>query len=416
MQSRWNDADADRYIEQAKAQGQPAQLGLRIYTSRLIGRDPDLVLHGGGNTSVKLTDASGRAIIHVKGSGWDLAEIEAPGLPAMLLDPLLQTRDVPHMSDQDMVDFLRNQLLDQTAPNPSVEALLHAYIPHAFVDHSHATAVLALADQADMESVIQDIYGDRLAFVPYVMPGYALSHACVEVLDRNPSAQGLWLEQHGLFTYADTARESYELMIQFVTLAEEHLAQRGISISGPQPDDAPRPDALHAALRGALSARGQLGPEPALDFRSTPAIRSYLARDNLVELARRGTATPDHVIRIKPFAMILSPDDDEAQIGRALDQFAADYAAYFNRNAPNASEEKVMLDPLPRAVLVPGAGLFGIGSNENSARVAGDLLEQTARIVNAAEDYRRFTPISEADLFDMEYWSLEQAKLKVQPA
>ncbi|WP_417699477.1 class II aldolase/adducin family protein [Pseudophaeobacter sp.] len=412
MQSRWNDTEAQQFIDAAEAQGQPAALGLRVYSSRLIGQEPDLVLHGGGNTSVKIPDAEGGAIIHVKGSGWDLGDIEAPGLPAMWLAPLLKTRDVAHMSDEDMVAYLRRYLLDQDAPNPSIEALLHAYMPHAFVDHTHATAILALADQQDMETVVAEIYGGRVGFVPYVMPGYSLSHACKDALARDPSVEGLWLEQHGLFTFAETAQASYELMIAFVTMAEDYLAERGIQVPGPEVTDRDAPKGLAETLRGALATRRDLGAEPAMDFRTGPSIRSYLSRGNLAELSRRGTATPDHVIRIKPFGMIVEEGADLAQVDAALDAYAEEYAAYFNRNAPNASEPKVMLDTTPRVVLVPGLGIFGLGANDKAARIAGDLFEQTARIVNAAEDYKRFAPISEADLFDMEYWSLEQAKLQ----
>ncbi|MDT0684288.1 class II aldolase/adducin family protein [Roseicyclus sp. F158] len=412
MQSRWNDKDAEAYVAEAEAAGQPAALGLRVYTSRLIGQDPDLVLHGGGNTSVKIPDAEGGAVIHVKGSGWDLGDIEAPGLPAMRLAPLLTTRDIPHMSDEDMVAFLRSNLLEPEAPTPSIEALLHAYMPHAFVDHTHATAILALADQAGMEARVKEIYGDRVGWVPYVMPGYDLSHACKDALARDPSVQGLWLAQHGLFTFAETARESYELMIEFVTLAEEHLAARGIVVPGPEKTDRDVPGALASTLRDALADRGGLGGDPALDVRSTPSIRAYLGRADLAELSRRGTATPDHVIRIKPFGMILEADADRGRVDQALDAYEAEYRAYFDRNASRASEEKVMLDPLPRIVLIPGVGGIALGRDAKAARIAGDLLEQTSRIVNAAEDYDRFTPISEADLFDMEYWALEQAKLR----
>ncbi|PZX09844.1 class II aldolase/adducin family protein [Celeribacter halophilus] len=412
MLSRWNDTEAQSFIEAAEAKGQPAALGLRVYTSRLIGQEPDLVLHGGGNTSVKIMDAEGGPLIHVKGSGWDLGDIEAPGLPAMHLEPLLKTRDIPHMSDEDMVALLRANLLDQSAPTPSIEALLHAYMPHNFVDHTHATASLALADQSDMEPVMHEIYGNRVAFVPYVMPGYSLSHACNDALKQNPDVEGLWLAQHGLFTFADTARGSYELMIEFVTMAEDYLAAHGARVQPPQTNDRDAPEALTEALRQALAAEGSLGEAPCLDFRSTPSIRTYLARENLEDLAQRGTATPDHVIRIKPFSMVLNAEDGAKEITRALSDFAARYKAYFDRNAPHASEEKIMLDPLPRSVLVRGVGLYGLGANEKAAKIAGDLMEQTTRIVNAAEDYKRFTPLAEADLFDMEYWSLEQAKLR----
>lgn len=412
MQSRWNDTDAASHAAEAEAAGRPAALGLRVYSSRLIGQEPDLVLHGGGNTSVKIADAEGGAVIHVKGSGWDLGDIAAPGLPAMRLAPLLATRDIPDMSDADMVAFLRRNLIDPKAPNPSVEALLHARLPHAFVDHSHATAILALADQPDMAATVAAIYGGRLGFVPYVMPGYGLAHACMAVFDRDPAVEGLWLAQHGLFTFGATARESYERMIEFVTLAEAHLAERGVALPGPEATDLAAPDDLAYALTTTLAEHGALGSRPAVDFRSSPSIRRWLERGNLAELSRRGTATPDHVIRIKPFGMILPPDANSTAIRLALLDYGEDYRAYFDRNAPHAEEEKAILDPLPRAVLVPGLGVYGIGKDAKAATIAGDLLEQTARIVNAAEDYGRFTPISEAELFAMEYWSLEQAKLK----
>ncbi len=411
MRSRWNDTEAALAAAEAKAAGLPPVLGLRVYTSRLIGQEPDLVLHGGGNTSVKIHDAEGGAVIHVKGSGWDLGDIAAPGLPAMRLAPLLATRDIPAMSDADMVAFLRENLIDPKAPTPSVEALLHARLPHAFVDHSHATAILALADQPDMAAAVADIYGGRLGFVPYVMPGYGLAHACLAVFDANPAVEGLWLEQHGLFTFGATARESYDRMVEFVTLAEAHLAARGVALPGPEATDLTAPDDLAYNLTEALAEQGALG-KPAVDFRSSPSIRRWLERPDLRDLAHRGTATPDHVIRIKPFGMILPADANRTAIRLALLDYAQDYRAYFDRHAPSAAEEKVMLDPLPRAVLVPGLGVYGIGKDAKAAAIAGDLLEQTARIVNAAEDYGRFTPVSEADLFAMEYWSLEQAKLK----
>jgi rhamnose utilization protein RhaD (predicted bifunctional aldolase and dehydrogenase) len=411
MQSRWSDAEAAAAAEEAQRRNLPPLLGHRIYTSRLIGQDPDLVLHGGGNTSVKIGAPGTGGVIHVKGSGWDLADIDAPGLPALHLDALLEARDIPSMSDEAMVAFLRANLLDPGAPNPSVETLLHAFLPHAFVDHCHATSILALADQDGMEAEVARLSGGRLAFVPYVMPGYDLSHAGLRAYLANPAAEGLWLEKHGLFTFGATARESYERLIRHVTLAEEELARRGGAPGGPQPSDRAAPEPLAAVLHAALAARGALGSDPRLDFRSTPALRRLLSRDDCAELVGRGTATPDHVIRIKPFPLILSAGAGRAEADAALDRYAAAYRAYFDRHAPRAAEPKTMLDPLPRAVLAPGEGIFGLGRTEKEARIVGDLWEQTARIVLAAETWGRYAPIPEADLFDMEYWSLEQAKL-----
>lgn len=418
MQSRWQDKDAKAFIERANAQGDDPELGLRVYSSRLIGQDPDLVLHGGGNTSVKIGRGGADAIIHIKGSGWDLDSIEAPGLPAVRLAPLLAARDAEQLSDPDMVALLRQNLLDPGAPNPSVEALLHAFLPFAYVDHTHASAVLALANQSNMEVVVERLYGGRLAFVPYVMPGYDLSIEADRIFRANPNCEGLWLANHGLFTFADDARTSYERMIAFASVAEAALKDAGAALPPPTLSDSNNaPQALIERLRAVLMRdAGPFSEDAVCDFRSTSAIRTYVGRVDLEDLSARGTATPDHVIRIKPFPMIIAADASEANVRSALDGYKDHYRAYFERNAARAPEPKTILDPLPRVVLVRGVGIIGLGATSKAARIAADLVEQTARIVLAAEAYGRFTPIGEADLFDMEYWSLEQAKLKTPSA
>ncbi|PZO79482.1 MAG: short-chain dehydrogenase [Mesorhizobium amorphae] len=412
MQSRWNDSDAQRFTDAARTAGQDPELGLRVYSSRIIGSDPDLVLHGGGNTSLKTEGADGQPIMHVKGSGWDLDTIEAPGLPAVRMAPLLEARAGHRLSDPAMVALLRTSLLDAAAPNPSVEALLHAFLPYRFVDHTHATAVLALADQPDMRTTVQEIYGKRLAFVPYVMPGFDLSVEGARIHDENPGCEGLWLENHGIFTFADTARKSYELMIEFVSMAEQHLARSGVALGGPEETDAQADPAWEALLRKVLARPGSpFETSLALDFRSTPAIRALAGHPDVHDILGRGTVTPDHVIRLKPWPLIVAPGVSETGLDAALDAYARRYQAYFERHAPQADEPKTMLDPYPRLILVEGQGVFGLGANAKAARIAGDLAEQASRTILAAEGFGRFTPIGEADLFDMEYWSLEQAKL-----
>ena len=414
MKSRWNEDDAKSYAEAAVAAGRDPDLGLRVYTSRLIGGDPDLVLHGGGNTSFKRTGEDGEAIIHIKGSGWDLDTIEAPGLPAVRLQPLLDVRHGAKLTDPEMVALLRANLLDPAAPNPSVEALLHAFLPFRFVDHTHATAVLALADQPDMRATVRRIYGDRIAWVPYVMPGFDLSIAGDTVYRDHPGSQGLWLENHGLFTYADSARASYELMIEFVTMAEEELRRAGVAIGGPEASDGQADPALRDRLESVLRAGASpFAASLAMDYRSTPAIRAHVSKPDAEAITLRGTVTPDHVIRIKPWPMVVEADAGETAIAAALEDYKRRYAAYFERNAARADEPKTMLDPYPRVVMVRGRGLYSLGRDAKAARIGGDLCEQATRAINAAEAYGRYTPIREADLFDMEYWSLEQAKLKV---
>src|ERR1700704_2856845 len=227
MQSAWNDSDSDVAVAAYENLGR--DLALRVYTTRLLGQDPRLVLHGGGNTSVKtrLADLNGDAVdvLCVKGSGWDMGSIEPAGLPAVRLGPLTKLRARENLSDEEMVRLQRANLIDPAAPNPSVEALLHAFIPHKFVDHTHSTAVLALTDQPDGEASCRAVFGARVGYVPYVMPGFGLAKAAAQVFDADPSVKGLILVKHGIFSFGADARESYERMIALVTLAEQRLAQ-----------------------------------------------------------------------------------------------------------------------------------------------------------------------------------------------
>src|SRR5882762_870256 len=227
MKSRWSDAEANAAIARYGAKGIASDLALRVYTTRLLGGDPALVLHGGGNTSIKTQakDLLGDPVdvICVKGSGWDMGDIEPAGLPAVKLAPLRRLLALPELSDEDIVNYQRINLLDSTAPNPSVETLLHAFLPHKFVDHTHSTAVLSLIDQADGEARAAEVYGSRMGIVPYIMPGFSLAKKAAEIYDANTAAHGLILHKHGIFTFADSAQEAYERMIEMVTLAESAL-------------------------------------------------------------------------------------------------------------------------------------------------------------------------------------------------
>src|ERR1700726_2027563 len=228
MENLWKDSDAKAAIASHAAKGINEDLALRVYTTRLLGGEPKLVLHGGGNTSVKtrMPDITGQTIdvLCVKGSGWDMGTIEAPGLPAVRLAPLQELHGLQALSDEDMVNFQRVNLLDSAAPNPSVETLLHAFLPHKFIDHTHSTAVLALTDLPDGEPVVRAVFGERVAYVPYTIPGFTLAKSVAEVFDKNPKVEGLVLRQHGIFTVGDTAEQAYSRMIEFVSLAEERLS------------------------------------------------------------------------------------------------------------------------------------------------------------------------------------------------
>ncbi len=446
MRSLWSDGDAEamvaRYGESGAAAGSAGRdLALRVYTSRLLGGDRRLVLHGGGNTSVKtvLPDLLGAPVevLCVKGSGWDLADIEPPGLPAVRLAPLGRLRAREDLSDEDMVRIQRASLLDPGAPNPSVETLLHAFLPHKFVDHTHASAVLSLADQPDAAERIGDLYGKRVGIVPYIMPGFLLAKKAVEVFEADPAVEGLVLVKHGVFSFGESARAAYERMIAIVSLAEERLTRGRRSVFVPAKLPAVLAGAAEIApiLRGACAIADAATPDIykrfVLDFRSGPAILNFVNGAELARYGLAGVATPDHAIRTKNYPMIVPApergrlDEFAAAVHAAVDRFATEYHGYFARHnvasaAPTlpspasgggSARGKRELDPMPRVILVPGIGLFGLGRSATDAAIAADLAEAWVATVTDAEAVGTFESLSEAELFEVEYWPLEQAKL-----
>ena len=413
MQSLWRDEDARAAIDHYAEQGVGEDLALRTYSARLLGSDPRLVLHGGGNTSVKTRarDVFGDEVevLCVKGSGWDLGSIEPAGHPAVRLQPLMKLRALNRLSDEDMVSAQRQLLLDPSAPNPSVETLLHAFIPDKFVDHTHSTAILALADQPDSEAIFAEIFQGRVALVPYVMPGFDLARAAGDARDAHPDAEGMILLKHGVFSFGPTAWESYERMIALVTAAEEYIARRPRVALRPSAPTA-QPDAAEVLprLRGALArAAGDTWPRRwILDLRSGEAARAISDDERLADWSQRGVATPDHVIRTKRFPLVATGDLDTS-----LARYCEVYRGYFERNNARVGGTRTPLDPLPRLIAVPGLGLVGVGKSAADAAVAADIAENWAETLLDAEAVGRFEPVGEADTFDMEYWSLEQAKL-----
>jgi rhamnose utilization protein RhaD (predicted bifunctional aldolase and dehydrogenase)/NAD(P)-dependent dehydrogenase (short-subunit alcohol dehydrogenase family) len=424
VESRYRPADAAHALEQyAPKYGE--DLALRIYTSRLLGQDPELVLHGGGNTSVKsrVTELVGDVIdiLYVKGSGSDLASIEPAGFPACRLQPLRRLCELPHLTDEQMVAQLRGQMLDPSSPTPSVEALLHAYLPARYIDHTHANAVLSVVDQPDSAALVREVFGDRALFVPYVMPGFALARKVAELwravtrAGREPSV--MILDKHGIFTWGDTALESYERMIANVTRAERYLEEaRPFSrrtISSPAPDSCAR---LGPIVRGALTRAS--GQRWLCSFRMTPQLMAFCDRDDLAAVSQIGCATPDHVIRTKPRPLVLpdlNPDDavtTRAQVEHAIAAYAADYREYFRRCSAARPGDRRELDPWPRVILLPGLGALTVGKARKDAEIAADIYEHTSAIIDMTTALGGYEPVGELDLFDMEYWSLEQAKLK----
>ena len=427
MESYWSDTKADRIVEQYGERGVAQDLALRVYTTRLLGQNPKLVLHGGGNTSLKTTanDLLGQEtrVLCVKGSGWDMESIEPQGLPAVRLDPLLKLRHLEELTDEDMVNFQRGNLLDSRSPNPSVETLLHAFLPHRFIDHTHSTAVLGLTNQPNGDMLCQEVFGERAGLVPYIMPGFALAKRAAEVFEARPEVEALIALKHGIFTFADKARDAYETMIELVTLVEERLkkSRKPVFVSASLPKRLSSFADVAPVVRGAcgLPDNSRVGGYKrfVLDFRSGREILAYVNGLDLGRYGQAGVATPDHVMRTKSWPLILPAPETSRLDGyrqvvtKAVAAFAERCHRYFELHNAGQPNPKTELDPVPRVVLVPGLGLIGLGANSKEARIAADIAESTVETVSDAEAIGRFESVSEGDIFDIEYWSLEQSKL-----
>jgi len=431
MKSGWADRDAEAAVAHfAKAPGAKSaidrDLALRVYTTRLLGRDPKLVLHGGGNTSLKtrMTDRFGEEVevLRVKSSGSDMATIEPDGLPAVRLLPMRKLRALKTIGDEELVGIERANLIDPTAPNPSVEMMLHAFLPHKFIDHTHATAVLSVIDQPDGEKKCAEVFGGRLAFVPYLMPGFGLAKKAIEVFEAVKPSDGLILGNHGIVTFGETAREAYERMIELVSLAEEFIARnRKTAAAVVAPQNIAGIAQIAPLVRGACCVQDDrvegAWRRLVLEYRDSDAVENFVNAKDLQRLSQSGLITPDHTIRTKNWPLVLpAPASGKlADFARAAreraGQFITRYHHYFAQHNERTGGIKRELDPLPRVVLVPGLGLFGLGRSKQDAVIAADIAEAWVEGVSDAEAIGRFESISEADMFDCEYWPLEQAKL-----
>jgi rhamnose utilization protein RhaD (predicted bifunctional aldolase and dehydrogenase)/NAD(P)-dependent dehydrogenase (short-subunit alcohol dehydrogenase family) len=432
--SRYNDIEAAQNREdltRKRAYGRPVStlLADRTYTSRLLGADPSLVLHGGGNTSAKgfEVDAFGEriAVLYIKGSGSDLATVQPEGLPAVRLEPLKKLRQLDAMSDEQMVSELRLALLEPSAPNPSIETLLHAFLPAAFVEHTHADAVLTLVDQPNAETMCRQIYGKSLVWVPYVKPGFLLAKQTIEAFEEVERAGNqpkvIVLEKHGIFTFGETAKASYEAMIEAVTRAERAIAdaRRTAAITEPKRVAV----AMHALLphiRGVLARVADDPSErgPILTVRGPDSVLAFLERRDAPDLVSIGSATPDHVIRTKPWPLFIEKPDysDLPKLAARIEQGVRDYAkrydAYVDEMCAKTGITVKRLDPWPRLILLPGVGLVAVGRTLRDADAVADVYEHTVNIIADAVDIGRYEPVRLEQLFELEYWSLEQAKIK----
>jgi len=422
LKNNWSNSEAKKYIRKYNNLGHSKDMALRVYTTRLLGRNNELVLHGGGNTSVKtsIRDIDGKKydVLCVKGSGWDMAEIEPEGLPAVKLQPLLSIKNKKHLSDEDMVSYQKRNLINIKSPNPSVETFLHAFLPFKFVDHTHSDAIMNVTNRSNGLNFCKKIFGNKVSIVPYVMPGFDLAKKINEVYSKNPNINCLILLNHGIFTFADNAKESYDLMIKYVSQAEraiKKLKSKKIKQIKNYPIKF-SPYEIAPIIRGLLSESKD--QKFIINYRLNKKLKYFINGKNIKTYSSKGTATPDHVIRVKPFPLIITPKKnstiEEFRIiaKKAFDNYRKKYIKYFNTNRKKVKGKKTMLDTSPRVVLVQNVGLFSVGKDLKSAIIAGDLTETNAKVISTVEETSTYKFIPEKDLFDVEYWSLEQAKIK----
>ena len=422
MKNDWSNSEAKKYINKYKKLGHSKDMALRVYTTRLLGRNRELVLHGGGNTSVKTTikdiDGKNYDVLCVKGSGWDMAEIEPAGLPAVKLNPLLSLKNKKYLSDEDMVAYQKRNLIDIKSPNPSVETFLHAFLPFKFVDHTHSDAIMDITNRSNGRDLCKKIFGPMVSIVPYVMPGFGLAQKINEVYKKNPNINCLILLNHGIFTFDNDAKKSYDLMIKYVSVAERTIKKlkrkkiKQIKKFNTQF----KPHEIAPILRGLLSENKD--QKFILNYRSNKTLDYFINGKEVKRYSAAGTATPDHVIRVKPFPLVITTkknstiEDFKKLAEKSFKDYRKKYVKYFNTNKIKVKDKKTMLDTSPRVILVQNVGLFSVGDSLTASKIAGDLTETNARVISSVEETTKYKFIPEKDLFDVEYWSLEQAKIK----
>ena len=390
MKNLWN---------KKKAEVCKSDLEMRVYTSNLLGQSDELVLHGGGNTSVK-TVVDGEDVLLVKGSGWDLVSIKAEGFAPVKLDTLLEMAKLPTLSDSDMVSGQKAAMTDKSAPNPSVEAILHALIPYKFVDHTHADAVVTISNSKNGLSDIKKVFPNFL-IVDYVMPGFVLAHTIYEMtkdLDWS-TIEGIILHNHGIFTFDDDARESYEKMIDAVSQAEVFLEQNAKLFVAHNFEHS---ECDMQRIVTVLSAAK--GYDVSININQTPLANYYASQENLREFASRGVLTPEHIIRTKRVPLIMEDTDLEAGVATYMKA----YKEYFNEH----SNGEVMLNSSPNYMVIKNLAVISFGKTPKEAAIINDIVEHTMKAVLRADKLGGYKSISIEDSFAMEYWELEQAKLK----
>jgi rhamnose utilization protein RhaD (predicted bifunctional aldolase and dehydrogenase)/NAD(P)-dependent dehydrogenase (short-subunit alcohol dehydrogenase family) len=397
MKSLWDNEEAKKCT---------TDLDLRVYTSRLLGRDSSLVLHGGGNTSVKSSAINlfGEIedILYVKGSGWDLATIEAEGFAPVKMEMLLKMAELSELSDEDMVKYQRVAMINPSAPNPSVEAILHAIIPFKFVDHTHTDAVVTITNTDGAEDRIKELYGDKVLVIPYIMPGFVLAKLIYNMtrdIDWS-KLEGMVLMNHGLFTFSDDAKKSYEKSIELVDKAQQYLEDKNAILDIKNHISCDIELLELAKIRKEIST---LKGYATISKLNESDIAMEFAKNDLQKIATQGPLTPDHVIRTKRTPAILGDD-----FKLDLQNYIKDYEQYFLDN----KTDETLLNPAPNFAILKNKATISFGKNTKEVNIIKDINDHTFEAILKAEILGGYKALDASDIFEVEYWSLEQAKLK----
>jgi len=417
MNSRWDGAAAK------KLDG----LDLLVYASRLIGAETSLVVWGGGNTSIKQVERDHRGrevrVLRVKGSGSDLKSIERKHFPGVRMDDVLALLERKDMGDQEMVDYLAHTLQEPSSPRPSIETLLHGFLPADAVIHTHADAIVSLTNNDRSADVLREVYGGEVIALPYRRPGFLISREVAETFERHSKAKAILLEKHGTICWGATVEEAYVATVELISRAEEAIAHKAKSrarFGGATVPALPAEERRRVALSVVPALRGFVGRDRrvVVSFDDSPDVLDFACSSEADELSRIGPATPDHTIytkRLPCFVPVTDARDPTAvkdAIKAAIDRFVVDYTAYVEaHNTAGAT----LTDPFPRVITVAGLGMFTTGKDRRTAGIVSDIYHHTLSVLGAATSFGGYVSLSARDAFDVEYWPLELYKLAQAP-
>ena len=393
-----------------------------IYQSHLIGTEESLVLWGGGNTSIKTVEKDffgvPQRVLRIKGSGSDLKSVEAKDFPAINLDKVLPLLDREHMSDEAMVDFLDHCLMESSAPRPSIETLLHAFLPFKSVVHSHADAILSLTNTTNHNTIIKKALGDSIIVLPYTRPGFKLSKESASGLGKQNNANGLILVNHGLVTWGNTPEEAYSKHIDIVTQAEKFIKKTRKDKTQTKTQKSFYNQKLVSAVSPFIRGLISKNDKSVLKFYGDEKIVAFSNMEDIEDLIKIGAATPDHLMHSKRLPLFVKNTDKYdleelvLEIKKSVDEYTNNYTKWFSKHTDNAHP---MLDPFPRVIIVRGLGMWTAGKDKRSAHIAQDIYRHTIDIIINADSIDSYTSLSDQQSYDAEYWPLELYKRSLAP-